>query len=189
MSLQETEASSSEVKYNEAWLQGYDGHNFYTRTYPATPAARGAIVFVHGYAEHIQRYEHVHSAWAARGFSVLAFDQRGYGRTALDKEHRSKDAGWTKTSAKEQIKDIAWFLKTFREKTGSVPLFLVGQSMVRARCLHLHPSAARVHECCDHFIGRRTRSPVRSAWRPRGCQAPLRGHLLQPIPRPHSPAT
>lgn len=125
------------VKYTEAWLPGFDGLKFYTRTYPAlsdsgTPTApRGAVIFQHGFAEHIQRYEHVHSVWAVRGFTVFAFDLRGYGRTALDVENRSESAGWSKTSWREQLSDIEWWVKRLREEiSADVPLFLMGHSMV-----------------------------------------------------------
>ena len=39
------------------------------------------MLLVHGIGEHSGRYEHVGAAFAAAGFDVLAFDQRGFGRS------------------------------------------------------------------------------------------------------------
>ncbi|EIW80282.1 hypothetical protein CONPUDRAFT_165852 [Coniophora puteana RWD-64-598 SS2] len=74
--------------FEETWLTGPESTNFYTRTYhPKDPPVKAAVVFVHGFVEHIARYEHVFPVWAARGIAVFAYDQRGFGRTALGEEH------------------------------------------------------------------------------------------------------
>ncbi|KAI0076518.1 lysophospholipase [Panus rudis PR-1116 ss-1] len=116
--------------YTETWLAGPDGHQFYTRTYAApAPGPRAVILFVHGFAEHIGRYEHVHIDYPKRGITLFSFDQRGFGRTALDKEHRSKDASYGKTSWKYQSGDIEWWAKYLTKEYPGVPLFLMGHSM------------------------------------------------------------
>ncbi|MDB4908208.1 MAG: alpha/beta hydrolase fold protein [Gemmatimonadetes bacterium] len=48
---------------------------------PASAAPRGAIMLVHGLGEHSGRYAHVATALAAAGFTVRAYDQRGFGRS------------------------------------------------------------------------------------------------------------
>lgn len=45
------------------------------------PAPRGLVVLVHGLGEHAARYDHVARALNAAGWSVLAHDQRGHGRS------------------------------------------------------------------------------------------------------------
>ncbi|RPD79331.1 alpha/beta-hydrolase [Lentinus tigrinus ALCF2SS1-7] len=78
--------------FSEAWLDGADGHHFYTRTYAATlPNPKAVLIFVHGFADHISRYETIHPRFAKRGVTVFAYDMRGFGRTALDEEYRSPD--------------------------------------------------------------------------------------------------
>lgn len=42
-------------------------------------AAQGRLVIVHGFSEHSGRYAHVAAAFAAQGWHVMAFDQRGHG--------------------------------------------------------------------------------------------------------------
>lgn len=119
--------------YTEAWLPGWDGLNFYTRTYtPSTGAPRAALLFVHGFAEYIGRYEWAHGVYAARGVAVFTFDQRGFGLTAMgDRAHVSKESKYGKTSWDAQFRDIEWWLKYVRDQFPGVPVFLMGHSMVR----------------------------------------------------------
>jgi alpha-beta hydrolase superfamily lysophospholipase len=52
----------------------------YVRTWPIDDPAR-LVVLVHGYGEHIGRYEHVAAALNARGSAVVGPDHRGHGRS------------------------------------------------------------------------------------------------------------
>ena len=93
--------------YTEAWLPGPENTQFYTRTYPAASSPPRAIVlFVHGFAEHIGRYEWAHGEYAARGITVFAYDQRGFGRTALDKTGKSAHSSYGRTSWREQLAGV-----------------------------------------------------------------------------------
>lgn len=122
----------TERSYTEAWLEGPKCTQFYTRTYAASEP-RAVIVALHGFIEHVARFEHVHSAFAAHGFTVFTYDQRGFGRTASDKAHKSKDSSYGKTSWPDQLADIEWAVRHAKERYGGngQPLFLTGQSMVR----------------------------------------------------------
>ncbi|THH17131.1 hypothetical protein EUX98_g9184 [Antrodiella citrinella] len=114
--------------YTEAWLAGPNDHQFFTRTYaPAAP--RAIVIFVHGFVEHIGRYEAAFPVFPSRGITLFAYDQRGFGRTALDAEHKSKDASFGKTSWAEGLADIEWWVKYHVEKNPGVPVFLMGHSM------------------------------------------------------------
>ncbi|KAL1949734.1 hypothetical protein VTO73DRAFT_8615 [Trametes versicolor] len=120
--------SSSTKAYTDAWLPGYDGTQFYTRTYAAaTP--RAVLLYVHGFSEHIARYEWAHSRCASEGVTVFAFDQRGFGRTALDAAHRSKKSSYGRTNLHDQLSDIEWWLKHLHKEYPGVPLFTMGHSM------------------------------------------------------------
>ncbi|EGO26422.1 hypothetical protein SERLADRAFT_447627 [Serpula lacrymans var. lacrymans S7.9] len=126
--------------YQESWLLGPQSTNFYTRTYPSpTSPPHAALVFIHGFIEHIARYDHVFSAFAARGITVFAYDQRGFGRTALDEGGRSKGSAYAKTSWREQLEDVEWAVGRVRrgEVPGceGVPVFLYGHSMGGGLCL------------------------------------------------------
>jgi len=119
----------------EAWIPGPKSLSFYTRTYqPTSGSPRGAVVFIHGFIEHVARYEHVHRRWADRGFVVFTFDQRGFGRTALDPK-KSAGSVYGRTGDADQIADIEWALRVAQEANPTVPLFLMGHSMVRSLSL------------------------------------------------------
>ncbi|KAI6104891.1 alpha beta-hydrolase [Pisolithus croceorrhizus] len=121
---------SSSTAYTEAWLSGPQQTRFYTRTYkPEGTQAKAAVVFLHGFIEHVARYEHVFPAWSARGIAVFTFDQRGFGRTALDSDNKSKGSAYAKTSWKEQLEDIEWAVEHAKSEFGAVPVFLYGHSM------------------------------------------------------------
>jgi acylglycerol lipase len=126
-----TTDSAVETIITPAWLTGPSSTSFYTVTYAAvSPDPKGLLLFVHGFAEHIRRYDQVFCAWAARGFGVFAYDQRGFGRTALDEKHKSKDSKYGKTSLDSQLEDVKWAAGEAKKKWPGVPLFLMGYSMV-----------------------------------------------------------
>ena len=116
--------------FTEAWIPGPKSLSFYTRTYtPATGSPRGVVVFIHGFIEHVARYDHVHKRWAEKGFVIFTFDQRGFGRTALDPK-KSAGSVYGRTGDTDQIPDIEWALRVAQEANPTVPLFLMGHSMV-----------------------------------------------------------
>ncbi|KAI0067636.1 alpha beta-hydrolase [Artomyces pyxidatus] len=118
--------------YTETWLPAPNSpYQFYTRTYTPKGAPRGAVVFIHGFIEHVARYTHAHEAWAARGFVVFTFDQRGFGRTALDGPNGKAQPGsiYGRTGDKEQVGDVEWAIKHVRVTYEGVPIFLMGHSM------------------------------------------------------------
>ncbi|KAJ7148740.1 lysophospholipase [Mycena crocata] len=114
------------TSFTEEWLVGVEGTAFYTRLYRPAGPLRSALVFVHGHDEHISRYEQMHSAWAARGFAVFAYDLRGFGRTALDTP-KSPSSAYGRMGS--PLADLEWAIKHTRSLFDSVPLFLMGHSM------------------------------------------------------------
>lgn len=121
--------------HDEHWLAGPYSTQFHCRTYTASNP-KAILVFLHGFIEHVGRYEHVFPVWQQRNISVFTFDQRGFGRTAEDKEKRSKDSSYAKTSDKHQMEDTEWAVKTAKKMLGEdLPTFLMGHSMVRIRVL------------------------------------------------------
>lgn len=126
--------SMAAQEYTEAWLAGPHSTQFYTRTYvpPASAKPKAVIVYVHGFAEHVGRYTHFHPIIAKRGIAVFAFDQRGFGLTALDTTgKKSKTSAWGKTSWAHQMEDIDWAIKHAKKSFENAPVFLAGHSMVR----------------------------------------------------------
>lgn len=117
--------------YTETWLAGPSSTQFYTRTYTPAIPAKAAVVFAHGFAEHVGRYTHFHPILAQSGVAVFAFDQRGFGLTGQDTTgKKSPDSAYGKTSWKEQMADVAWAVEHAKTAFSGVPVFLMGHSMV-----------------------------------------------------------
>ncbi len=57
---------------------------------------KGTILITQGYAESIERYEHVAEAWAHGGFAVAAYDLRGQGLSAGRRGHVDRFADFTR---------------------------------------------------------------------------------------------
>ena len=96
---------------------------FYTRTWspPSGTPTKATVVFVHGFAEHVDRYDHVFCEAAKHGIEVFGFDGRGFGQSA-DDSTAGVNGGWA-----QQIKDIdRWVVE---KRRSDVPQFLWGHSM------------------------------------------------------------
>jgi len=116
------------VAFEESWLSGPAGTKFYTRTYKADQP-RALLIFVHGFAEHVGRYDHVHVKYPEKDITVFTYDARGFGKTALDVANNSNDSAYGKTNWKHQFGDIEWAIEHARKEVPGVPTFLMGHSM------------------------------------------------------------
>ena len=85
-------------------------------------APKAAIILLHGYAEHSGRYAHVAERFTTAGYDIYAFDLRGHGRSD------GKPRVYVR-NIDEHTGDVERFLTSVRERTGGLPLFLLGHSM------------------------------------------------------------
>ncbi|KAI9219023.1 Alpha/Beta hydrolase protein [Blastocladiella britannica] len=117
-------ASTPESQISGGWHALKDGHIVYTHTWapPAGIPTRAIITFIHGLGEHIDRYDHLFSAFAAAGFKTSAWDQRGFGRTAVRNGKQGDTGGWPMTLA--DVLEMA----TAHHEDG-LKHFLMGHSM------------------------------------------------------------
>lgn len=85
------------------------------------------LLFIHGFSEYIERYDHVFSVFAEHGIKTLSWDQRGFGKSATKKSDWGKTGGFEKA-----LEDMDYFVKLAKEQAeiANVPLFLWGHSMV-----------------------------------------------------------
>jgi alpha-beta hydrolase superfamily lysophospholipase len=70
-------------------LASADGTELYTFFYPppdGTPT-KGAVLYLHGYGEHVGRHTHVCERLAKNGLATLALDYRGHGRASGRRGH------------------------------------------------------------------------------------------------------
>jgi len=66
----------------EVWIRNAEGYRLYGWLFRSpTQPARAAVVYAHGNGGNISYCEWVGESLAARGFDVLLFDYRGYGRS------------------------------------------------------------------------------------------------------------
>jgi alpha-beta hydrolase superfamily lysophospholipase len=70
----------AEGRAGERTIRARDGIELVRRDWPAANA-KGTIVIVHGLGEHAGRYEHVAARLNASGWSAVAADLRGHGRS------------------------------------------------------------------------------------------------------------
>ncbi|KAG0055189.1 hypothetical protein BGZ83_009365 [Gryganskiella cystojenkinii] len=114
-------ATQTQLPSKEEWIKAEDGHEIFTKTWYAVGEPKAAVVFVHGFGEHIVRYDHVFDEFNKAGIQVSGFDQRGFGQTGKKTKTLGRTGGYEKA-----IPDITAALK--RGEIQGLPLFLMGHS-------------------------------------------------------------
>lgn len=112
------EISADTTEYT---IRANDGVMLYSRYWPAAEEARAHLVLLHGYAEHIGRYEHVGEFFASHGISTHGFDQRGYGKSEGTRAYINK--------FEEYTQDVDLFCQKVKEYAAGKPVFILGHSM------------------------------------------------------------
>lgn len=91
---------------------------------PETPKA--VVVFVHGMAEHKERYYPFMTYLCEQGFACVIYDQRGHGATAVNPD----DLGYFgKNGVKKLVEDTRTVIHWTRQQYAGLKLFLLGHSM------------------------------------------------------------
>ncbi len=68
---------------NDLQVQGFEGKPLFCSAYRADQA-RGTVVIVHGFTENAFKYAEIIFSLLQNGYSVVAYDQRGHGRSWRD---------------------------------------------------------------------------------------------------------
>lgn len=103
----------------DTWVTMPDGQRLFVRDWP-NPAARNAVLIVHGLGEHGGRYEALANWFLDRGYAVRSYDQRGHGRTPGPRAAlRHRD---------DLLRDLATVYERYTVSLGRRPL-LLGHSM------------------------------------------------------------
>jgi alpha-beta hydrolase superfamily lysophospholipase len=116
----------------EGTVQGKAGP-IYTQTWEID-GARGGVVLVHGYGEHIGRYEHVAKALNDAGWSVYGLDHAGHGRSEGE---RVLIPDFTPV-----VEDVHPMVRQAQAANPGRPVAMVGHSMgggIATRYVELHP--------------------------------------------------
>jgi alpha-beta hydrolase superfamily lysophospholipase len=88
---------------------------------------KGIIHLVHGMSEHAARYDHFASWLNENGYSVIASDLRGHGKTAgsiKNVGHFATKNGWEKV-----VNDLILISNKIKEDHPNLPIYLMGHSM------------------------------------------------------------
>lgn len=113
-----------------------DAHSVHMKKFTPTSVPPSAkLIFVHGYDDHIDRYYELFPTLASKGIAVIAWDQRGWGRSAKTSAQRGL-SGPTELV----ISDIAHVVQSELTHEGdhpAVPVFVMGHSMGGAQVLTL----------------------------------------------------
>ncbi|KAJ9072817.1 hypothetical protein DSO57_1023113 [Entomophthora muscae] len=116
------QCNSTEFSVREDYFINDIDIDIYTRTWePVDREPIANVVFVHGQAEHVYRYNHVFSEFAKAGLKVHGFDQVGCGRTGL----KSNNLGGAMGMARVRIDIDDAIERVYDPET---PLFLMGHS-------------------------------------------------------------
>jgi alpha-beta hydrolase superfamily lysophospholipase len=119
-----------------ATFNANDGTHINELVWPAEGTPRGTVVLVHGYGEHIARYEHVARALAQSGFHVRGTDLRGHGQSGGARGYCNRFG--------EYLDDLSQLIARAREHGPGLPVYLLGHSfgaLISTKYLIDRPSA------------------------------------------------
>lgn len=109
--------------HQEIYLTNYDGHDIFIRLYEvANPKA--IVHIIHGMAEHSYNYIDFIKFLNANGFTVIAHDHRGHGKSISEKY----PTGYMRLT--EEVIDDVYAVNSFaRETHPGLKVYMIGHSM------------------------------------------------------------
>ncbi len=102
-------------------------HTLVGKIYIPEGEIKGMLHIIHGMTEHIERYDHIMSAAAEKGYVAFGYDHLGHGKTARDDSELgfiSHSNGW-----KYLVNDVKAFNSVVQQIYPDKPLYLFGHSM------------------------------------------------------------
>ncbi|WIV11605.1 alpha/beta hydrolase [Proteiniborus sp. MB09-C3] len=106
--------------HKEAYVKSYDGLELYS-VKDVPEKAKGIVVVVHGFAEHLGRYEYLTKRLNDQGYGVYRFDNRGHGKTKGERGHIKK--------FEDFLYDADTIVEMAKEENNSLPIYMLGHSM------------------------------------------------------------
>ncbi|AZQ62807.1 alpha/beta hydrolase [Flammeovirga pectinis] len=88
---------------------------------PEIEEPKAIVCLVHGFGEHILRYNHVAKFFNDNGIGFIGYDQRGHGQT--------KGKRGVVPSYEDVLYNVSEFLALVNDKLPNIPMFLYGHSM------------------------------------------------------------
>lgn len=128
------------MKHIEFLWKTKDGIEMFGQSWSPDVPARASIVLVHGLGEHSGRYSHVAEFFVAHGFSFVASDHRGHGKSTGKRGHAA--------SYEDFCQEIDYLIDLSKQNNPGKPLFLYGHSLGGAVVLYYalkhHPTISGV---------------------------------------------
>jgi alpha-beta hydrolase superfamily lysophospholipase len=101
-------------------VESFDSTNLYYMK-DMTKNPRAIVVIVHGFGEHLGKYEYIKNKLNEFGYGVYRFDNRGHGRSGGKR-------GYVNTF-KDFVKDADVFIEFVKGENPGIPIFMLGHSM------------------------------------------------------------
>lgn len=108
-------------------ITSFDGLKLYTKAWIPPPEGtsmeqyKAIICLIHGYGEHINRYNHVAEYFNKNDYAVVGMDTRGYGQSEGKRGHAPNFEAF--------MTDIEQFIGETEKQYPNKPVFLYGHSM------------------------------------------------------------
>lgn len=96
-----------------------DTELYYVKDIPLHPKA--LILLVHGFGEHLGRYEYVKDKLLEYGYGVIRVDNRGHGKSGGERGHIE--------DFKDFARDLDDIVRLIRRENSDIPIFMLGHSM------------------------------------------------------------
>ena len=109
--------------HSEMYITNTDGHDIFVRLYE-NENPKGIVQIVHGMAEHSYNYLDFIKFLVDNGYTVIAHDHRGHGKSISEKYPN----GYMRLS-EELIDDTYVVNKFVQSKHGDLPVYMIGHSM------------------------------------------------------------
>ena len=143
---------------SEGFFSANDGLRlFWHSVVPAAPVAHVALL--HGYADHLGRYQELVHPLVAAGYAVHLMDARGHGQSGGKRAHCD--------SFDEYLSDLDVFLARVNEAAKGAPVFFVGHShgsLIGARYLLDKPDAVRAAVLFSPYFRLKLAVPALKIW-------------------------
>ncbi|KAJ3059734.1 hypothetical protein HDU98_004221 [Podochytrium sp. JEL0797] len=114
-----------------------DGHEIYYNIWKPTGEVKAKVIAIHGYGEHIHRYDHVFAKFAEAGILVKGMDNRGHGRTHLKNRKSRKGFVASATQVLDDMLQLNSLPVAGVPGEQSLPTFVFGHSLGAAFALNL----------------------------------------------------
>lgn len=110
-----------DVLEEHGFWESFDGQTLFWRSWtPEGGPTRGVVALMHGFGEHSARYDHVAAALCRAGYTVMAIDARGHGRSGGKRAHIN--------AYQDYIRDYDLLVMHARAEWPELALFCLGHS-------------------------------------------------------------